>query len=68
MRSYTRLPFDAYMEVAFTFYLQLQLQKPLLNAGICSSKAARSVNPRRTNLTLHGIRGDTGTRPWKDKQ
>jgi hypothetical protein len=32
-----------------------------------SSKPARSVNPRWTNLILCGINGDTGTRPWKIK-
>jgi hypothetical protein len=35
--------------------------------GICSLKAARSVNPRWTNLILHGINVDTGTRTWKVK-
>jgi hypothetical protein len=35
--------------------------------GIRSSKAARSVNPRWTNLILYRVNGDTGTRPWKVK-
>jgi hypothetical protein len=38
--------------------------KPSGNAGgIRSWKAARSVNPRWTNLILYGINGDTKTRP-----
>jgi hypothetical protein len=31
------------------------------------SNVARSVNPRWTNLILHGINGDAGTRSWKVK-
>lgn len=34
---------------------------------IRSSNAARSVNPRSTNLILYGANGNTGTRPWKNK-
>jgi hypothetical protein len=30
-----------------------------------SSKVANSVNPRWTNLILHGVNGDTGTRMWR---
>jgi hypothetical protein len=41
--------------------------EPSSNAGIRSSKVARSVNPRWTNLILYGINGDTGTRPWEVK-
>jgi hypothetical protein len=44
---------------------RLNTVTPRLTRGIRSSKAARSVNPRWTNLILYGINGDTGTRLWK---
>jgi hypothetical protein len=36
---------------------------PRATQGTCSKKAARTMNPRCTNLTLYGINGDTGMRP-----
>jgi hypothetical protein len=48
-----------------TFHCFLLLLNPRQMRWIRSSKAARSVNPRCTQLVLYGFNGDTGRRPWK---